>query len=72
MSITIVRLDQFLTDLWEQYQREEDQAIMQRNMDKAVTALAGKEALTRIKSNLGMRVEMDENVARAIDARRRA
>jgi hypothetical protein len=63
-SIDLEKLERFIQDLYEQYQREEEQAIMQRNMDKAVAALCGKEACIRLKNNLGMRVEMDNNVVR--------
>jgi hypothetical protein len=72
MQITFERLEQFINDLREQYQREEEQAILQRNMDKAVIALAGKDACTRLKNNLGMRVEMDANMVAVNAGRKRA
>jgi len=72
MDISIERLHTFIDDLREQYQREEEQAILQRNMDKAILALAGKEACTRLKNNLGMRIEMDENAVRVLGSRKRA
>jgi len=72
MNISIERLKQFIDDVYEQYQREEEQAILQRNMDKAAHALAGKDACTRLKNSLGMRIEMDENALRVIESRKRA
>jgi hypothetical protein len=72
MEISIERLEQFINDLREQYQREEEQAILQRNMDKAVLALAGKEACTRLKNSLGLRAEMDANAVRVLSSRKRA
>ena len=72
MTITLERLEQFINDLREQYQREEEQAILQRNMDKAVLALAGKEACTRLKNSIGLRVEMDANLVVVNSGRKRA
>lgn len=72
MDISIERLHTFIDDLREQYQREEEQAILQRNMDKAILALAGKEACTRLKNNLGMRIDMDANAVRVLGSRKRA
>jgi hypothetical protein len=71
MDISIERLHTFIDDLREQYQREEEQAILQRNMDKAILALAGKEACTRLKNNLGMRIDMDANAVRVLASRKR-
>ena len=72
MQITLERLEVFIQDLFEQYQREEDQAILQGSMEKAVHALAGKEACVRLKSNLGMRIEMDANLVSVTRERKRA
>jgi hypothetical protein len=72
MDISIERLHQFIDDLEAQYQREEEQAILQRNMEKAVAALCGKEACARLKNNLGMRVEMDRNLVAVTSGRKRA
>lgn len=72
MEISLERLEQFINDLSDQYQREEDQAILRREMDKAIVALAGKDACARLKSNLGMRVEMDANWAAVTAAKKRA
>jgi hypothetical protein len=54
---------QYVNELDEQYQREQKQAILQRNMDKAVSALAGQEACERLRSWLTMRTAMADNVA---------
>lgn len=72
MEISIERLEQFINDVRDQYQREEEQAILQRNMDKAFIALAGKEACARLKSNLGMRIDMDSNLVSVTSRRKRA
>jgi hypothetical protein len=52
-----------VNELDEQYQREQKQAILQRNMDKAVSALAGQEACSRLRQWLEMRSAMVSNVA---------
>jgi predicted secreted Zn-dependent protease len=72
MQISLDRVHDFIDDLADQYQREEEQAIMQRNMDKAVLALAGKEACERLRSTIGMRSEMDANAVRVLRERKRA
>jgi len=53
---------QYINELDEQYMREEKQAIMQRSMDKAVYALAGREACERVQSWLELRYGMARNV----------
>lgn len=53
----------YVNDLEEQYQREQRQAILQRNMDKAISALAGQEACERLKRWLEMRYSMTQNIA---------
>jgi len=53
----------YVDELDEQYQREQKQAILQRNMDKAVAALAGQEACDRLRSYITMRTDMARNVA---------
>ena len=72
MDISLERLEQFINDLREMYQREEEQAILQRNMEKAVHALAGKDACERLKNYLGMSAGMDANAVRVLDKRKRA
>lgn len=62
--ITITRVLAWVEDVREQYQREEDQAILQLRMDKATVALAGKEACQRLKNDLTMRYDMDRNMLR--------
>ena len=63
-------LSTWLDDLYEDYAREEDQAILQRDMDKATRALAGKEALQRIRTRIENRVELPVNVRRFPRGRR--
>lgn len=52
---------QCIQDEWEQFQHEEEQAILQRNMDKALTALAGKDACRRIERTVKVRWRITEN-----------
>jgi len=66
MDISIEKIHDFIDDLYDQYQREEEQAILQRNMEKAVQALAGKEACERLRNSIGMRVEMEQNAVRVL------
>ncbi len=72
MDIPIERVQEFIEELREMYQREEEQGILKRDMDQAVRALCGKEACTRLKNYLGMRQEMNENAARVLSSRKRA
>lgn len=62
-TLNLEEVLRYVDDLDEQYQREQRQAIMQRNMDKATAALAGQEACERLKRWLEMRNTMSENVA---------
>jgi hypothetical protein len=71
MTITLDRLRQFIDEIREQYQREEEQAILQRDMEKAVRALAGKDACSRLANSIGLGAEMDRNMVRVIGAKRR-
>lgn len=72
MQIQLDRLEKMIDDVREQFQREEDQAILQRNMDKAIHALAGKDACARLKNSLGMGAAMDANWAAVTAAKKRA
>lgn len=71
MQISLERLEELIDELREQYEREEEQAILQRNMDKAVAALCGKDACTRLKNSLGMRLEMDQPPVRLLERPKR-
>lgn len=71
MTISLERVQRLIDDLHEQYQREEEQAILQRDMEKAVRALSGKDACTRLKNYVGMGVQMDATVTSMQQARRR-
>jgi predicted secreted Zn-dependent protease len=72
MEISLERIHDWIDDVYDLYQREEEQAIMQRNMEKAVHALAGKEACERLRNSIGLRAEMAENAARVLAGKRRA
>jgi len=41
-----------IEEIREDFQREEDQAILQQRLDKAIAALAGKDACDRIRRRL--------------------
>lgn len=47
----------------EMYQREEEQAIRQRDMDKAIHALAGKDACQRLENYVPLRHGMTQGVS---------
>jgi hypothetical protein len=68
--ITPEELSNWIDDLYSDYAREEDQAILQRDMDKAVRALAGKEACQRIRQRIEARTQLPLNVARMPRGRR--
>lgn len=72
MHIELDRLNLLLLELRQDYQREEDQAILQRDMDKAFRAIMGKDAIARIANRIGLRMEMEEGVAVHMSARRKA
>lgn len=61
-----------LDDLLEDYQRRQDQAILQQDLYKANYAMAGKETCKEVKRVIAMRLEMRENMVREIGARKRA
>ena len=61
-----------LAELLEDYQRREDQAILQQDLYKANYALAGKETCKEVKRILDMRMHMHENVVRELGAKKRA
>jgi hypothetical protein len=62
----------FIDDVIEQYQREEDQGILQERLDRAREALAGKHACERLKRSMTMRYGMRENIATMTEKRKRA
>lgn len=61
---------QIIEDVKERYQREEEQAILQRNMDKAIAALAGKDACARLFQEIMSRKAMFDNIERAQQRRK--
>ena len=69
---TAAELELWIGEMREMYAREEDQAIMQRNMDKAVAALSGKDACERLRNYLATRMEMHEHLLRVMGEQRRA
>ena len=61
---------QIIADVRERFQREEEQAILQRNMDKAIAALSGKDACTRIVNELMSRKAMFDSIRAASEKKR--
>jgi hypothetical protein len=70
-----MNLDEVLSwvdDVHEQFQREEDQGILQGRLDKASAALAGKDACQRLKRDIQMRYGMTQNVSVIRERKKRA
>lgn len=63
MTITLEQFRKWLEEMREMYQREEEQAIRQRDMDKAIHALAGKDACQRLENYVPMRGAIAQNVS---------
>jgi len=62
----------WIDDVLEQFQREEDQGILQGRLDKASAALAGKDACQRIRRDIQMRYGMVQNREKVSSMKRRA
>lgn len=65
-------VQEILDELLEDYQRREDQGILQQDLYKANYALAGKETCKEVKRRIEMRLQMHENVVRQLGAKKRA
>lgn len=63
-------LSRWIAEMYEDYGREMEQAIMQRDMAKAERALAGKEACQRIRSRIESKTLLPINAARMPRGRR--
>jgi hypothetical protein len=61
-----------LEELLADYQRRQDQAILQQDLYKANYALAGKETCAEVKRRVEMRLQMHENMVRELSSRKRA
>lgn len=62
----------WVDDVQEEFQREEDQGIMQQRLDKAAAALAGKDACERLKRSIALRFGMVTNMAVMVERKKRA
>jgi len=62
----------WIDDVLDQFQREEDQGILQGRLDKATAALAGKDACQRIRRDIQMRYGMVQNREKVASMKRRA
>lgn len=72
MGVTLDDVVKWIDDVNEQYEREQKQAILQRNMDRAITALAGQEACERLKNSISLRFGMQQNIAIMSERKKRA
>ncbi len=70
--ITLDRIFAWIADLNEEYQREQDQGILQGRLDKATAALCGKDACERLKRTLAARYGMAQHLAVMSKEKRRA
>ena len=52
----------WIDEVKEEFQREEDQGILQGRLDKASAALAGKDACERIRRRMNLCVQMNAEV----------
>jgi hypothetical protein len=71
-QITLERIITWIDDVNEEYQREQDQGILQGRLDKATAALCGKDACERLKRTLALRFGMTQNIAVMLEKKRRA
>jgi hypothetical protein len=69
MQITLEQFYAWIDEMREMYQREEDQAIRRRDMERATYAVAGKDACERLSNYVPMRRAMAENAV-AINRRK--
>jgi hypothetical protein len=72
MRVTLDDVMGWIEEIKEEYQREEDQGILQQRLDKASYALSGKEACERIKRGIRMRFGFQQNIAMVNEKRKRA
>jgi hypothetical protein len=72
MNLALSDVLRFIDDVHEQYQREEDQGILQERMDKARDGLVGRQACLRLKREMVARYGVRENVAVMTEKRKRA
>lgn len=72
MRVELADVLEFIEHVQEQFQREEDQGILQERLDKAREALAGKHACERLKRDMKMRFGMRENVTEMAERKKRA
>lgn len=70
--ITLENIINWVNDVNEEFQREEDQGILQGNLNKATAALCGKDACERIKRSLALRFGMAQNLSIVGEKKRRA
>jgi hypothetical protein len=64
MSISEVGLRKILEDLRDEFGRDEERALRQGSMEKAIDALRGKDVLGRIEREIDLRLRMHDNVVR--------
>lgn len=72
LALTLDELNEVIDEILEDFQRREDQAILQQDLYKANYALAGKETCKEVKRRVELRLQMHENRLRNLSARKRA
>jgi hypothetical protein len=71
-ALTWQELSELLDELHEDFQRRQDQAILQQDLYKANYALAGKETCGEVRRRLERRLELHRNVLRSFAEKKRA
>lgn len=71
-ALTLDDLNEVIDEILEDFQRRQDQAILQQDLYKANYALAGKETCKEVKRRIELRLQMHENFVRNLSARKRA
>lgn len=72
VEVSLEDVLRWIDDIKEQYQRDEDQGILQGRLDKAKDGLSGKEACERLKRGIKTRFGFEENMAFVVQKRKRA
>lgn len=60
--ISLADFERWIGEMEEMYRREQQQAIRQRSMEKAVEAVAGLDACERLRNYVPMRQQMHQSV----------
>ncbi len=61
--MTIEEVFSTIDEVREEFQREEDQAILQRDIHRGIAALAGKDACERLRRRFQFAADVRRNIA---------